>query len=145
MCVCLQPFLIAENMWPRGCVLDCQRGRHRAVCGSNGRLYKSQCAFQRAQCINTQLRVAPRAHCSGKHDTTQFPMMLWRFVHRPPFVFLCRCRHILFRSVEAHVDTLLCRCYADKVPAGPGTGPGGQGPQQPCQPCSRCLCARVQC
>ncbi|KAM8769288.1 SPARC-related modular calcium-binding protein 1-like isoform 1-T6 [Acanthopagrus schlegelii] len=58
------PFLITENMWPRGCVLDCQRGRHRAVCGSNGRLYKSVCAFQRAQCINTQLRLAPRAHCS---------------------------------------------------------------------------------
>ncbi|XP_076014727.1 SPARC-related modular calcium-binding protein 1-like [Genypterus blacodes] len=57
-------FLITENMWPRGCVLDCQRGLHRAVCGSNGRLYKSLCAFQRAQCINTQLRRAPRAHCS---------------------------------------------------------------------------------
>nr|XP_046245946.1 SPARC-related modular calcium-binding protein 1-like isoform X2 [Scatophagus argus] len=51
-------------MWPRGCVLDCHRGRHRAVCGSNGRLYKSLCAFQRAQCINTQLRLAPRARCS---------------------------------------------------------------------------------
>ncbi|XP_034384402.1 SPARC-related modular calcium-binding protein 1-like [Cyclopterus lumpus] len=58
------PFLITENMWPRGCALDCQRGRHRAVCGSNGRLYKSLCAFQRARCINTQLRLAPRAHCS---------------------------------------------------------------------------------
>uniref|UniRef100_A0A3B4X833 Thyroglobulin type-1 domain-containing protein n=1 Tax=Seriola lalandi dorsalis TaxID=1841481 RepID=A0A3B4X833_SERLL len=31
-----------------------------SVCGSNGRLYKSLCAFQRAQCINTQLRLAPR-------------------------------------------------------------------------------------
>ncbi|XP_056297458.1 SPARC-related modular calcium-binding protein 1-like [Pseudoliparis swirei] len=58
------PFLIADNMWPRGCVLDCQRGRHRAMCGSNGRLYKSPCAFQRARCINTGLRLAPRAHCS---------------------------------------------------------------------------------
>lgn len=79
----LQPFLITENMWPRGCVLDCQRGRHRAVCGSNGRLYKSLCAFQRAQCINTQLRLAPRAHCSGTHLYSghhnlmiMFPMLL---------------------------------------------------------------------
>ncbi|XP_069017145.1 SPARC-related modular calcium-binding protein 1-like isoform X1 [Embiotoca jacksoni] len=63
------PFLITENMWPRGCVLDCQRGRHRAVCGSNGRLYKSLCAFQRAQCINTQLRLAPRARCSDPMQT----------------------------------------------------------------------------
>lgn len=69
--VCLQPFLITENMWPRGCVLDCQRGRHRAVCGTNGRLYKSLCAFQRAQCINTQLRLAPRAHCSGTDTSSQ--------------------------------------------------------------------------
>uniref|UniRef100_A0A8P4GMB9 Thyroglobulin type-1 domain-containing protein n=1 Tax=Dicentrarchus labrax TaxID=13489 RepID=A0A8P4GMB9_DICLA len=56
----LLPFLISENMWPRGCVLDCQMGRNRAMCGSNGRLYKSLCAFQRAQCINTQLRLVPR-------------------------------------------------------------------------------------
>ncbi|XP_041851850.1 SPARC-related modular calcium-binding protein 1-like isoform X2 [Melanotaenia boesemani] len=63
------PFLITENMWPRGCVLSCQRGRHGAVCGSNGRLYKSLCAFQRAQCINTQLRIAPRAHCSDPAQT----------------------------------------------------------------------------
>ncbi|XP_008307137.1 SPARC-related modular calcium-binding protein 1-like [Cynoglossus semilaevis] len=58
------PFLITENIWPRGCVLDCHGGRHRAVCGNNGRMYKSMCAFQRAQCINTHLRLAPRAHCS---------------------------------------------------------------------------------
>ncbi|KAM9318607.1 SPARC-related modular calcium-binding protein 1-like [Pholidichthys leucotaenia] len=63
------PFLISENMWPRGCVLDCQSGRHRAVCGSNGRLYKSVCAFQRAQCVNTQLRLAPRAHCADPLQT----------------------------------------------------------------------------
>ncbi|XP_054867810.1 SPARC-related modular calcium-binding protein 1-like isoform X2 [Amphiprion ocellaris] len=63
------PFLITENMWPRGCVLDCHRGRHRAVCGSNGRLYKSLCAFQRAQCINTQLRLAPQTHCSDPVQT----------------------------------------------------------------------------
>uniref|UniRef100_A0A671WLT4 Thyroglobulin type-1 domain-containing protein n=1 Tax=Sparus aurata TaxID=8175 RepID=A0A671WLT4_SPAAU len=44
------------------------------VCGSNGRLYKSVCAFQRAQCINTQLRLAPRAHCSGTH-TYLFPIV----------------------------------------------------------------------
>ncbi|XP_034461007.1 SPARC-related modular calcium-binding protein 1-like isoform X2 [Hippoglossus hippoglossus] len=69
------PLLITENMWPRGCVLDCQRGRHRAVCGSNGRLYKSMCAFQRAQCINTHLRLAPRAHCS---DRTQSKCQLAR-------------------------------------------------------------------
>ncbi|KAM9441565.1 SPARC-related modular calcium-binding protein 1-like [Salvelinus alpinus] len=69
------PFLIPENMWPRGCALDCHRERHRTVCGSNGRLYMSLCAFQRAQCINTQLRMAPRAHCA---DSTQSKCQLAR-------------------------------------------------------------------
>ncbi|XP_035240076.1 SPARC-related modular calcium-binding protein 1-like [Anguilla anguilla] len=55
--------LISDAMWSQGCVLNCARGRHRAVCGSNGRLYKSLCAFQRAQCLNTQLRSVPRTHC----------------------------------------------------------------------------------
>ncbi|XP_059931227.1 SPARC-related modular calcium-binding protein 1-like [Gadus macrocephalus] len=63
------PFLITENMWTGGCLLDCQRGRHRAVCGTNGRLYKSQCSFQRAQCFNTQLRPAPRSHCTDPSQT----------------------------------------------------------------------------
>ncbi|KAJ3590082.1 hypothetical protein NHX12_008037, partial [Muraenolepis orangiensis] len=56
-------------MWTGGCLLDCQRGRHRAVCGTNGRLYKSLCSFQRAQCFNTQLRPAPRAHCTDPSQT----------------------------------------------------------------------------
>nr|XP_015196144.1 PREDICTED: uncharacterized protein LOC102688086 [Lepisosteus oculatus] len=56
--------LISESVWPRGCVLDCTKGRHRSVCGSDGRLYKSLCTFQRAHCINTELRIAPRAHCA---------------------------------------------------------------------------------
>ncbi|XP_069042499.1 SPARC-related modular calcium-binding protein 1-like [Lepisosteus oculatus] len=58
------PVLISESVWPRGCVLDCTKGRHRSVCGSDGRLYKSLCTFQRAHCINTELRIAPRAHCA---------------------------------------------------------------------------------
>nr|XP_023667891.1 SPARC-related modular calcium-binding protein 1-like isoform X1 [Paramormyrops kingsleyae]XP_023667892.1 SPARC-related modular calcium-binding protein 1-like isoform X1 [Paramormyrops kingsleyae] len=60
--------LISESMWPHGCVLNCARGRHRAVCGSNGQLYKSQCAFQRAQCGNLQLKKAPHAHCAAARE-----------------------------------------------------------------------------
>ncbi|CAL8352412.1 unnamed protein product [Lota lota] len=63
------PFLITENMWTGGCLLDCQGGRQRTVCGTNGRLYKSMCSFQRAQCFNTQLRPAPRAHCTDPSQT----------------------------------------------------------------------------
>ncbi|KAG8001765.1 SPARC-related modular calcium-binding protein 1, partial [Nibea albiflora] len=115
------PFLITENMWPRGCVLDCQRGRHRAVCGSNGRLYKSLCAFQRAQCINTQLRLAPRAHCS---DPSQSKCQLARtqaleasthnsggHVHPAAAVFVPECHpdgHFL--PVQCHNQTGYCWC-----------------------------------
>uniref|UniRef100_A0A672P9J9 Thyroglobulin type-1 domain-containing protein n=1 Tax=Sinocyclocheilus grahami TaxID=75366 RepID=A0A672P9J9_SINGR len=41
-------------------------GRHQAVCGSNGRLYKSLCSFQRAQCIDSQLRTAVLSTCTGE-------------------------------------------------------------------------------
>uniref|UniRef100_A0A8C2PQA1 Thyroglobulin type-1 domain-containing protein n=1 Tax=Cyprinus carpio TaxID=7962 RepID=A0A8C2PQA1_CYPCA len=52
--------------WRQACVLDCARGRHQAVCGSNGRMYKSLCSFQRAQCINRQLRTAAVSTCTGE-------------------------------------------------------------------------------
>uniref|UniRef100_A0A3B4XAB2 Thyroglobulin type-1 domain-containing protein n=1 Tax=Seriola lalandi dorsalis TaxID=1841481 RepID=A0A3B4XAB2_SERLL len=97
------PFLITENMWPRGCVLDCQRGRHRAVCGSNGRLYKSLCAFQRAQCINTQLRLAPRAHCSVQHYITDYVPAAAMFVPR------CH-QDGHFLPVQCHNQTGYCWC-----------------------------------
>ncbi|KAK9521298.1 hypothetical protein VZT92_021117 [Zoarces viviparus] len=115
------PFLIAENMWPRGCVLDCQRGRHRAVCGSNGRLYKSPCAFQRARCINTQLRPAPRAHCS---DPSQSKCQLARsqaleagahhsggHVSPAAAVFVPECGpDAHFLPVQCHNQTGYCWC-----------------------------------
>ncbi|XP_073349045.1 SPARC-related modular calcium-binding protein 1-like [Pagrus major] len=108
------PFLTTENMWPRGCVLDCQRGRHRAVCGSNGRLYKSLCAFQRAQCINKQLRLAPRAHCS---DPSQSKCQLVRTQalevngHNSGAVFVPEC-HLdgHFLPVQCHNQTGYCWC-----------------------------------
>ncbi|XP_051254591.1 SPARC-related modular calcium-binding protein 1-like [Dicentrarchus labrax] len=115
------PFLISENMWPRGCVLDCQMGRNRAMCGSNGRLYKSLCAFQRAQCINTQLRLVPRAHCS---DPSQSKCQLARTQALEPSahnsgghvspaaaVFVPECHpdgHFL--PVQCHSQTGYCWC-----------------------------------
>ncbi|XP_071353111.1 SPARC-related modular calcium-binding protein 1-like [Trachinotus anak] len=115
------PFLITENMWPRGCVLDCQRGRHRSVCGSNGRLYKSACAFQRAQCINTQLRLSPRAHCS---DPSQSKCQLARaqaleanahsggsHVSPAAAMFVPRCHQDgHFLPVQCHNQTGYCWC-----------------------------------
>ncbi|XP_041656523.1 SPARC-related modular calcium-binding protein 1-like isoform X2 [Cheilinus undulatus] len=106
-------------MWPRGCVLDCQRGRHRAVCGSNGRLYKSLCAFQRAQCINTQLRLAPRSHCSDPGQSkcqqarTQALEVSSHSSHVSPSaaIFVPECHpdgHFL--PVQCHNQTGYCWC-----------------------------------
>uniref|UniRef100_A0A8C2WLX3 Thyroglobulin type-1 domain-containing protein n=1 Tax=Cyclopterus lumpus TaxID=8103 RepID=A0A8C2WLX3_CYCLU len=113
----LFPFLITENMWPRGCALDCQRGRHRAVCGSNGRLYKSLCAFQRARCINTQLRLAPRAHCSGTNprsriiQTSTGGVAFNGYLNPAAAAFVAECGadgHFL--PVQCHNQTRYCWC-----------------------------------
>uniref|UniRef100_A0A8C2WP85 Uncharacterized protein n=1 Tax=Cyclopterus lumpus TaxID=8103 RepID=A0A8C2WP85_CYCLU len=96
------PFLITENMWPRGCALDCQRGRHRAVCGSNGRLYKSLCAFQRARCINTQLLAFNGYLKYPKKNYTKCPAAA---------AFVAECGadgHFL--PVQCHNQTRYCWC-----------------------------------
>ncbi|KPP66483.1 SPARC-related modular calcium-binding protein 1-like, partial [Scleropages formosus] len=62
-------FLVSEGVWPQDCILDCVRGRHRAVCGTNGQLYKSLCAFKRAQCLNSQLRSVPLANCMDNRES----------------------------------------------------------------------------
>uniref|UniRef100_A0A671PTP9 Thyroglobulin type-1 domain-containing protein n=1 Tax=Sinocyclocheilus anshuiensis TaxID=1608454 RepID=A0A671PTP9_9TELE len=38
---CYFPHYMSDIFWRQICVLDCARGCHQAVCGSNGRLYKS--------------------------------------------------------------------------------------------------------
>ncbi|XP_010896843.3 SPARC-related modular calcium-binding protein 1 isoform X1 [Esox lucius] len=109
------PFLITENMWPRGCVLDCHRGQHRTVCGSNGRLYKSLCAFQRARCINTQLRRAPPSRCA---DTTRLKCQLAHSqalessVHsHTAAIFVPECSPDgSFLQVQCHNQTGYCWC-----------------------------------
>ncbi|KAL2095554.1 hypothetical protein ACEWY4_007702 [Coilia grayii] len=107
--------LITENMSPRGCLLDCNRGRQRAVCGSNGRLYKSLCAFQRAQCINSQLKTAPRAYCM---DSVRSKCQLARSqamessVHTDTIaVFIPECNADgSFMQVQCHNQTGYCWC-----------------------------------
>uniref|UniRef100_A0A673BDX0 Thyroglobulin type-1 domain-containing protein n=1 Tax=Sphaeramia orbicularis TaxID=375764 RepID=A0A673BDX0_9TELE len=65
--------MVRNNLNHRKRKFCSEMGRHRAVCGTNGRLYKSMCAFQRAQCINSQLRLAPRSHCSGMKAQAEAP------------------------------------------------------------------------
>uniref|UniRef100_A0A8C3SD46 Kazal-like domain-containing protein n=1 Tax=Chelydra serpentina TaxID=8475 RepID=A0A8C3SD46_CHESE len=40
------------------CPAECPRERHRPVCASDGKLYKSHCVFQRARCQEPLLEAA---------------------------------------------------------------------------------------
>ncbi|KAJ8414535.1 hypothetical protein AAFF_G00037370 [Aldrovandia affinis] len=107
--------LISEGVWSRGCALDCQRGRHRAVCGSNGRLYKSLCAFQRAQCLNTQLRSVPHTHCiepaQSKCQLARSQALESSSHSDTPAVFVPECTADgSFLQVQCHSQTGYCWC-----------------------------------
>uniref|UniRef100_A0A8C0GPN2 Uncharacterized protein n=1 Tax=Chelonoidis abingdonii TaxID=106734 RepID=A0A8C0GPN2_CHEAB len=45
------------------CPTECPRERHRPVCASNGKLYRSHCVFQRARCQEPLLQALPRFRC----------------------------------------------------------------------------------
>ncbi|XP_067412817.1 SPARC-related modular calcium-binding protein 1-like [Emydura macquarii macquarii] len=61
------PFIISESDRGLPCPGECPRERHRPVCASNGKLYKSHCAFQRARCQEPLLEALPRFRCKGAH------------------------------------------------------------------------------
>ncbi|XP_067831056.1 SPARC-related modular calcium-binding protein 1-like isoform X3 [Heptranchias perlo] len=57
-------FLIAESDRGGLCNIDCSRAQQKPVCGSDRKLYKSHCAFQRAKCRDPTLSTMPRRRCS---------------------------------------------------------------------------------
>ncbi|XP_069062998.1 SPARC-related modular calcium-binding protein 1-like [Pleurodeles waltl] len=59
------PFIISESDRGVLCTLDCIRERQKPICGTDGKLYKSFCAFQRAKCQDLLLESVPRAHCAS--------------------------------------------------------------------------------
>ncbi|XP_078389339.1 SPARC-related modular calcium-binding protein 1-like [Cetorhinus maximus] len=59
-------FLIAESDRGGLCNIDCSRAQQKPVCGSDRKLYKSHCAFQRAKCRDPTLETMPRSRCSDR-------------------------------------------------------------------------------
>ncbi|XP_074873010.1 SPARC-related modular calcium-binding protein 1-like isoform X2 [Carettochelys insculpta] len=57
------PFIISEGERGLPCPAECSRERHRPVCASDGKLYRSHCAFQRARCQEPLLEALPRVRC----------------------------------------------------------------------------------
>ncbi|XP_073674497.1 SPARC-related modular calcium-binding protein 1-like [Garra rufa] len=104
------------------CILDCARGRQQAVCGSNGRMYKSLCTFQRAQCINSQLRTAALSTCT---DALRSKCQLARSqalrasARNDSFtVFIPECKADgTYTEVQCHNQTGYCWCsMPDGIP-----------------------------
>ncbi|KAH1180878.1 SPARC-related modular calcium-binding protein 1-like isoform X1 [Mauremys mutica] len=61
------PFIISESERGPPCPAECPRERHRPVCASDGKLYRSHCVFQRARCQEPLLQALPRFRCGGAH------------------------------------------------------------------------------
>ncbi|XP_052432966.1 SPARC-related modular calcium-binding protein 1 [Carassius gibelio] len=111
-----------DKQWHQGCVLDCDGGHHQAVCGSNGRMYNSLCSFQRAQCINRQLRTAAVSTCT---DALRSKCHLARSqalrasARSDSFaVFIPECKADgTFTEVQCHNQTGYCWCSSpDGIP-----------------------------
>ncbi|KAG1932663.1 SPARC-related modular calcium-binding protein [Pimephales promelas] len=114
--------LVLDKQWPRVCVLDCARGRRQAVCGSNGRMYKSLCSFQRAQCINSQLRMDTLSTCtdalSSKCQLARSQALRASARSDSLAVFIPICDDDgSYAEVQCHTQTGFCWCSsADGMP-----------------------------
>uniref|UniRef100_A0A8C8VIE8 SPARC related modular calcium binding 2 n=1 Tax=Pelusios castaneus TaxID=367368 RepID=A0A8C8VIE8_9SAUR len=62
-------FIISESDRGLPCPAECPQERQRPVCASDGKLYKSRCAFQRARCREPLLEALPRARCEDMNLT----------------------------------------------------------------------------
>ncbi|KAK7171438.1 hypothetical protein R3I93_003902 [Phoxinus phoxinus] len=113
--------LVLDKQWPGVCVLDCARGRRQAVCGSNGRMYKSLCSFQRAQCINSQLRMDTLSTCTDVLSSkcrSQALRASARSDSLAIFIPICKADGT-YAEVQCHTQTSLCWCSsADGMPVG---------------------------
>lgn len=114
--------LLVLDKWPRVCVPDCARGRHQAVCGSNGRMYKSLCSFQRAQCINSQLRMDTQSACTDVLSSkcqlarSQALRASARSDSLAIFIPICKADGT-YAEVQCHTQTGFCWCSsADGMP-----------------------------
>ncbi|XP_016318024.1 SPARC-related modular calcium-binding protein 2-like [Sinocyclocheilus anshuiensis] len=114
--------LVLEKQWRQACVLDCARGRHQAVCGSNGRMYKSLCSFQRAQCINRQLRTAAVSTCTdalrSKCQLARSQALRASARSDSSAVFIPECKADgTYAEVQCHNQTGYCWCSSpDGIP-----------------------------
>ncbi|KAK7156065.1 hypothetical protein R3I94_006207 [Phoxinus phoxinus] len=113
--------LVLDKQWPGVCELDCARGRRQAVCGSNGRMYKSLCSFQRAQCINSQLRMDTLSTCTDVLSSkcrSQALRASARSDSLAIFIPICKADGT-YAEVQCHTQTSLCWCSsADGMPVG---------------------------
>ncbi|XP_029427182.1 SPARC-related modular calcium-binding protein 1-like isoform X3 [Rhinatrema bivittatum] len=103
-------FIISESDRGALCNMQCTRDRHKPICGSDGKLYKSLCAFQRAKCQNPLLEATPRSQCNMNEESRS---RLTR--NESPLCALCS----LFYKYDlfGFPDASLTRCQEDRAAA----------------------------
>uniref|UniRef100_A0A8C0GPM0 SPARC related modular calcium binding 1 n=1 Tax=Chelonoidis abingdonii TaxID=106734 RepID=A0A8C0GPM0_CHEAB len=98
------PFIISESEQGPLCPTECPRERHRPVCASNGKLYRSHCVFQRARCQEPLLQALPRFRCGEDRAAA-----LAR--HQVDSIYVPECDEDgSFLQVQCHRQTGYCWC-----------------------------------
>uniref|UniRef100_A0A8D0C9V6 Thyroglobulin type-1 domain-containing protein n=1 Tax=Salvator merianae TaxID=96440 RepID=A0A8D0C9V6_SALMN len=101
-CVCLRP-----------CPRRASRPRGRPICASDGKLYKSACAFQKAQCRDPLLEVVPRFRCDTNLTRCQEDRAaaLSQSRHQTHGAYVPECDEDgSFLQVQCHKQTGYCWC-----------------------------------
>uniref|UniRef100_A0A8C0GLU3 SPARC related modular calcium binding 2 n=1 Tax=Chelonoidis abingdonii TaxID=106734 RepID=A0A8C0GLU3_CHEAB len=97
-------FIISESEQGPLCPTECPRERHRPVCASNGKLYRSHCVFQRARCQEPLLQALPRFRCGEDRAAA-----LAR--HQVDSIYVPECDEDgSFLQVQCHRQTGYCWC-----------------------------------
>uniref|UniRef100_A0A8C4YDT1 SPARC related modular calcium binding 1 n=1 Tax=Gopherus evgoodei TaxID=1825980 RepID=A0A8C4YDT1_9SAUR len=109
--VYLVEFIISESERGPPCPAECPRERHRPVCASDGKLYRSHCVFQRARCQEPLLQALPRFRCGGTHRDPTKDRAAALARRQADSIYVPECDEDgSFFQVQCHRQTGYCWC-----------------------------------
>ncbi|XP_026571241.1 SPARC-related modular calcium-binding protein 1-like isoform X3 [Pseudonaja textilis] len=136
------PFLISEGDQEQlPCPAECPPHQHgRPVCASDGKFYRSACAFQEARCEHPHLQVWPRFRCRGAARRDNNSANLTRCQEdraaalaksrrqtQAPYVPECS-ENGAFLEIQCHKQTGYCWCSTPEGKPIAGTSALNQAP-----------------